>query len=44
MPVYNVVGIREKSGRAMKKIYRGFDETEVRALALHRDGLIAKWI
>lgn len=44
MPVFNVVGIREKSGRAMKKRYRGFDEAEVRVLALHRDGLIAKWI
>jgi hypothetical protein len=44
MPVFNVVGIREKSGRAMRKTYRGFDEAEVRALALHRDGLIAKWI
>ena len=44
MPVFNVVGIREKSGRAMRKTYRGFDETEIRAVALQRDGLIAKWI
>lgn len=44
MPVFNVVGIKEKSGRAMQKRYRGFDEAEVRALALARDGLIAKWI
>jgi hypothetical protein len=28
----------------MRKTYRGFDEAEVRELALHRDGLIAKWI
>ena len=44
MPVFNVVGIKEKSGRAMQKRYKGFDEAEVRALALHRDGLLAKWI
>ncbi len=44
MPVFNVVGISEKSGRARRKIYRGFDEEEVKALALHRDSLVAKWI
>jgi hypothetical protein len=44
MPVFNVVGISEKSGRARRKAYRGFDEEEVKALALHRDSLIAKWI
>ena len=44
MPVFNVVGIREKSGRAMRKTYRGFDEAEIRAMAQQRDGLIAKWI
>lgn len=44
MPVFNVVGISEKSGRAMRKVYRGFDEAEVKEAALRRDGLVAKWI
>ncbi len=44
MPVFNVVGISEKSGRVRRKVYRGFDEEEVRAVALQRDSLVAEWI
>ena len=41
MPVFNVVGVNEKSGRARRKSYKGFDAEEVKAVALQRDGLVA---